>query len=170
MSDLQDFLGNYSDPKYDYMNFMMNTAAEKHGLDPSVLKALIDVESQFNPIAKSKKGAVGLTQLMPRTAQSLGVVDRTNPQENITGGASYLRELLNRFGSLDKALGAYNYGPTNMATKKRLPSSVNNYVSKVKNRAGWLDKSKTSLSLADYLNIPLMANPEYTVQIVDEGK
>ena len=160
---LIDFLNRYSDPKWDYMNYMVQQEAEKQDIDPYTLKALLSIESRFDPNARSKKGAVGLSQLMPRTAQSLGVSDRTNPQESIAGGAEYLKSLINRFGSLDKALGAYNYGPTNVARRgsqgRPLPRQVRNFSSNVKNQAVWLGKEQGPTSLFDYLNIkPLPEN------------
>ena len=90
----------------------IEAAAQQHGIDPALLKALIRQESNFNPNAVSPAGATGLTQLMPATAQGLGVTDPTNPQQAIEGGAKYLRQQLDRFGGDEKmALAAYNAGP-----------------------------------------------------------
>ena len=86
------------------------TAAQKHGLQPAILKAVINAESGFRPQAVSRSGAQGLMQLMPGTARALGV-DPLDPAQNIEGGARYLRQQIDRFGSLDLALAAYNAGP-----------------------------------------------------------
>jgi soluble lytic murein transglycosylase-like protein len=87
-------------------------AAEKHGVAPPLLKAVVAVESNFNPAAISAKGATGLMQLMPTTARDLYVDDLLDPAQNIHGGARYLRLLQDQFkGDLEKVLAAYNAGP-----------------------------------------------------------
>lgn len=87
-------------------------AAERHGVEPQLVEALIGVESAFDPWAVSRKGARGLMQLMPETAVALGVRNSFNPHQNIEGGVRYLRYLLDRYGrSLPLALAAYNAGP-----------------------------------------------------------
>jgi soluble lytic murein transglycosylase-like protein len=87
-------------------------AAEQHGVPPPLLKAVVAVESNFDPAAVSAKGAAGLMQLMPGTARDLAVSDVLDPRQNIDGGARYLRVLTDRFGGdLEKALAAYNAGP-----------------------------------------------------------
>ena len=84
--------------------------ARLHQLDPALLHAVISAESSFMPDAVSDKGAMGMMQLMPATAQRFGVVDPFDPEANIDGGARYLRHLLDRFVELDLALAAYNAG------------------------------------------------------------
>jgi soluble lytic murein transglycosylase-like protein len=79
-------------------------------IDPDLLAAVISNESGFNPYATSGAGARGLMQLMPQTAASLGVTDPYDPEQNVRGGARYLRALLDRFGSLELAVAAYNAG------------------------------------------------------------
>jgi soluble lytic murein transglycosylase-like protein len=87
-------------------------AAQRHRLPPPLVKAVIAVESNFDPAAVSWKGARGLMQLMPATARDLEVGDVHDPRENIGGGARYLRLLHDRFGGdLEKVLAAYNAGP-----------------------------------------------------------
>ncbi len=90
---------------------LVEAAATGHGLDPRLLTAIIQVESAFNPGATSRRGAQGLMQLMPATAVGYAVRDAYDPEENIRGGAHYLRHLLDLFaGNLPLALAAYNAG------------------------------------------------------------
>jgi soluble lytic murein transglycosylase len=81
------------------------------GVPPALVKAVIHAESAFNPRAVSHKGAMGLMQLMPATARSLGVAEPFTAEQNVEGGTRYLRELRERFGSWTMALAAYNAGP-----------------------------------------------------------
>lgn len=96
-------------------------AADRHGLDPKLLHALVVVESAYRPDAVSHAGAGGLTQLMPGTAAELGVGDRFDPMENLFGGADYLARQVLRFGDLRLALAAYNAGPGRVARLGRVP-------------------------------------------------
>lgn len=85
--------------------------AKQYALDPALLQAVIQVESNFNPQAVSPKGALGLMQLMPLTAAALHVLDPFDPDDNIRAGAAILRRLLDRFGgNLPLALAAYHAG------------------------------------------------------------
>ncbi len=91
---------------------MIEQAAARYGIDPSVLYGLIEQESGFDPSATSSAGAQGLTQLMPTTAASLGVTEPLDPAQSIEGGARYLSGLLHQFaGNTTDALAAYNAGP-----------------------------------------------------------
>lgn len=96
-------------------------AANTTGLAADLLHAVIATESGYDPRARSPKGAMGLMQLMPATARDLGVVDPYDPEENIFGGARYLRSLWDRFGDLTLALAAYNAGPDQVARYGGVP-------------------------------------------------
>ncbi|MGX7952989.1 lytic transglycosylase domain-containing protein [Tsuneonella sp. HG249] len=86
-------------------------AEAQFGLPAGLLDALIWTESRYNPFAISKAGAAGLGQLMPGTARELGVANRFDPLANLSGAARYLRQMLDRFGTVHMALAAYNAGP-----------------------------------------------------------
>jgi len=91
---------------------IIETFASKYDINSDFIKAIIKQESGFNTRATSKKGAMGLMQLMPKTAQSLGVIDAYNPSQNIEGGVKYLKSLLDKYGdNKELALAAYNAGP-----------------------------------------------------------
>jgi len=98
------------DPNQDKFDPIILNKARKYNIDPFLLKALIAVESSFNPEAVSYKGAQGLTQLMPATAKELGVKNSFDPEQNIDGAAKHLRNLINRYGSVRSALAYYYSG------------------------------------------------------------
>lgn len=96
---------------------LIRKAAKEYGLDPGLIRAIIKVESSFNPYAVSEKGAMGLMQLMPDTAREMDVRSPFEAGENIMGGSRYLRKLLNLFdGDLRLGLAAYNAGPNKVLT------------------------------------------------------
>lgn len=98
--------------KEDGFDLFIKKLAEKHNLDPLLVKAVIKVESDFEVAALSRKGAQGLMQLMPQTARHLGVKDVWDPHHNIEGGIKYLRKMFDKFNNnLSLALAAYNAGP-----------------------------------------------------------
>ena len=131
------------DPRFDairktavqgrYGQFI-RTAAERYSLDPELIRAVIRVESNFNPFAVSEKGAMGLMQLMPGTAEEMHVREPFEAEDNIMGGSKYLRKMLNLFeGDLQLGLAAYNAGPNRVLENGRIPRipETEQYVVKV---------------------------------------
>ena len=98
-------------PRHWQYDGLIGLTARANRLQPALVKAVIAAESNFDPDALSHKGAQGLMQLMPRTAASLGVEHPFHPVDNVRGGSLYLRQMLDRFGDLERALAAYNAGP-----------------------------------------------------------
>ena len=110
----------------------IRAAALRHGLSPTLLAALVRVESNFDRRAVSRAGAQGLGQLMPLTAHELGVREPFDPAQNLDGTARYLARQLDRFGDVRLALGAYNAGPHRAAHGLRsLPHESRSYVRRV---------------------------------------
>jgi soluble lytic murein transglycosylase-like protein len=115
-------------------NSLIRKAASKYQVEPDLIKAVIKTESNGNYRAVSKKGAMGLMQLMPTTANDMSVSNPYNPEQNIEGGTKYLRLLLDKFnGDLTLALAAYNAGPKVVEKYGNVPpySETKNYVKKV---------------------------------------
>lgn len=109
-------------------------AAQRHRLDPVLIRAIIQVESGGWADARSAKGALGLMQLMPGTASELSIADPLDPEANILGGAEYLRRMLDRFqGDLLRALAAYNAGPGAVERANGIPPfpETRRYLAKV---------------------------------------
>jgi len=113
---------------------IIQRVAKSYDVDPALVRAIIMAESSYNPRAVSKKGARGLMQLMPKTAEYLGVEDSFNPEHNIDGGVRYFKELLDQFkGDVKLALAAYNAGSRRVREYKGIPpfKATQLYVKKV---------------------------------------
>lgn len=121
----------YHTDEYDEL---IGDASELYGVDSRLVKAIIKVESDFNPRAISKKGAMGLMQIMPENLQRLDIENPFDPQQNIMGGTRYFKQLYDRFnGKLVLSLAAYNAGPTVVDQYKSIPpyKETEEYVQRV---------------------------------------
>jgi len=113
---------------------MIREVSARYLVDPALVRSVIETESNWNSTAVSSKGALGLMQLVPGTAQQLGVNDAFDPKQNLDGGVRYLHSLLERYnGDLDKALAAYNAGPGAVDRARGVPQfrETREYVQKV---------------------------------------
>ncbi len=116
------------------LDALIQQTAEKHAVDPDLVRAIIRVESNFNPLAVSNKGAMGLMQLVPGTAQRFGVGNVFDPVENVEGGVRYLKYLLSAFGGdLRLSLAAYNAGEKAVERHGGVPpyTETRQYVKKI---------------------------------------
>ena len=125
-----------SSPPTGAFGAALSKAATASSLDPKLVEAVMEAESGGNPDATSSKGAMGLMQLMPETARDLGVSDPYDPQQNLDGGARYLRQMLDQFGDLPKAIAAYNAGPNAVSKADGIPPfpETQHYVKEVLDR------------------------------------
>ena len=131
-----DVSADYHLPSWDKaaLEPFIQEAANLHQMSPSLIRAVIQTESRFNPLAVSHVGAQGLMQLMPSTARYVGIENPFDPRENILGGTKYLSSMLQRFkGNTAKALAAYNAGPTVVARHRGVPPfrETQGYVRKI---------------------------------------
>lgn len=123
-----------SRPVHTRYDAVIAEAARQHNISAELLKALIKVESDFNPRAVSRSGALGLMQIMPDNLAALRIENPFDPRQNIMGGTRYLTQMLRRFsGRLQLALAAYNAGPSLVERYNRIPPirEVEEYVEKV---------------------------------------
>jgi soluble lytic murein transglycosylase-like protein len=113
---------------------MLREVSARYNVDPALIRAVIETESNWNSSAISRKGALGLMQLVPGTARQLGVNNAFDPRQNLDGGVHYLQMLLQRYtGDLDRALAAYNAGPGAVDRARGVPPlrETREYVRKV---------------------------------------
>lgn len=130
----QPQLRGYSNASKPQILSMISQIAKKHGVDEKLVKALVQQESGFNPKAKSHCGAMGLMQLMPSTAKTLGVTDPFNPVQNVDGGVRHLKWLLHKYnGNVILSLAAYNAGAGAVDKYDGVPPypETQNYVKKI---------------------------------------
>jgi len=133
-----------SGPPFDHL---IRDACRKHAMDPALVRAVIQAESRFDPLAVSSKGAIGLMQLSPIVTKALGIHDPFDPQLNINGGVRYLKDLLETFkGDRKLALAAYNAGPTQVYRHKGVPpfKQTKKYLSQVFRYISYYQKTPLS--------------------------
>lgn len=150
----------------DYSQYI-HKAASKYDLEPDLIKAVIKTESNGNHRAVSRKGAIGLMQLMPSTASDMNVSNPYNPEENIEGGTRYLKYLLERFnGNMTLALAAYNSGPGTVEKYGNVPpiDETRQYVKRIMN----LYNGKKNYAFSDVSASPReKTTPIYRVLLED---
>lgn len=133
---------NSSIPVSGKYNLIIEKVAQKYDLPAKLIHSIIKAESNYNPYAVSSKGAAGLMQLMPATAEQYGVKDRFDPIENIEGGTKYLKDLIKIYDqNLELILAAYNAGQEAIKKYKGIPPypETINYIEKVKSSYGRQD-------------------------------
>jgi soluble lytic murein transglycosylase-like protein len=142
-------------PAAERFDDLVREHSERQSLRPELVRAVIQVESGFDPRATSPKGAMGLMQLMPLTAKSLGVHNAYDPAENIRGGTVYLRQLLDKYGNEQLALAAYNAGPGAVDKYDGVPPyrETKEYVRKVGSKASLQDRSQKRTVIYRWIEI-----------------
>lgn len=124
---------NATEHQLPELDELIGKYADKNNLDEKLVNAVIKAESGFNPKAVSPVGAQGLMQLMPSTAKGLGVNNPLDPEQNIAGGTKYLKNLINKYNSVELGLAAYNAGPGSVDKYGGVPpyKETQNYVKKI---------------------------------------
>ena len=142
-------------PVAERFDDLVREHSQRQSLRPELVRAVIQVESGFDPRATSPKGAMGLMQLMPHTAKSLGVLDAYDPAENIRGGTVYLRQLLDKYGDEQLGLAAYNAGPGAVDKYDGVPPyrETKEYVRKVGSKASLQDRSQKRTIIYRWIEI-----------------
>lgn len=121
-------------PESAWIDSLVEQASLRHSVDPNLVRAMIQVESNFNPRAVSRKGAIGLMQLMPSTAKSLNVTNPYDPAQNVDAGVRHFKKLLDAYnGNLELSLAAYNAGTRAVRKNRGVPhySETQNYVKRI---------------------------------------
>ncbi len=139
----------------------IDAAAARHHVDPSLVRSVVKVESNFNPNAVSRKGAMGLMQLMPATARSLNVVNPFDPEQNVDAGVRHLRKLLDSYGgNVRLSLAAYNAGSGAVARSAGVPHfrETQNYVRRITSLYNGGDESD-SYVLGNVAHNPFRQDP-----------
>jgi soluble lytic murein transglycosylase-like protein len=117
-----------------YIHGLIEQTADQHQVDRDLIRAVVQVESNYNPLAVSPKGAMGLMQLIPGTARRFGVANVFDPVQNLDGGTRYLKYLMEMFdGDLELSLAAYNAGENAVSRFRRVPAipETRNYLRKI---------------------------------------
>ena len=144
---------------------LIQSLAASTSVPPSLALAVAQAESSLNPSAISPKGAIGLFQLMPATAASLGV-DPSDPTQNVQGGLAYLQQLYAQYGNWTQALEAYNWGPGNVSSGAAVPASVQAYAAGILAASG-VSENSTGAAASDLAIASPTSDPFASIDSLD---